>query len=104
MQANSDIPQSLLIQVSRNGNTMSIHAQRSAAHFRGLKFQRVRRVYSVLTDEWQSIPEIIENLLANENFSISSTSIKKYVWDNDFEALELSVEADQKNWRLRVKS
>jgi hypothetical protein len=57
----------------------------------------------VLTDEWQSIPEIIENLLANENFSISSITIKKYVWDGDFEALGLSVEADQKNWLLRVK-
>jgi hypothetical protein len=57
----------------------------------------------VLTDEWQSVPEIIKNL-ANEDFSISSTSIKKYVWDGDFEALGLSVEADQKNWLLRVKS
>ena len=104
MQTN-DIPQSLLmIEVSRNGNKMDIHAQRSGAHQRGLKFQRVRRVYSVLTTEWQSIPEIIQNLLANENFSISSTSIKKYVWDGDFEALGLSVEADQKNWLLRIKS
>jgi hypothetical protein len=103
MQTN-DIPQHLLmIEVSRNGNKMDIHAQRSGAHQRGLKFQRVRRVYSVLTDEWQSIPEIIENL-ANEDFSISSVSIKKYVWDVDFEALGLSVEADQKNWLLRVKS
>ena len=83
---------------------MDIHAQRSGAHQRGLKFQRVRRVYSVLTDEWQSIPKIIQNLLESEGQGVSTTTIKKYVWDGDFEALELSVEADQKNWLLRVKS
>ena len=82
---------------------MNIHTQRTAAHFRGLKFQRVRRVYSVLTHEWQSLPQIIQNMLETEGESISTTTIKKYVWQGDFDTLNLPIEADQKHWRLRIK-
>jgi hypothetical protein len=82
---------------------MNIHAQRSAAHHQGLKFQRVRRVYSVLTHEWQSIPQIIKNMLESEGEAVSATTIKKYVWDGDFETLSLPVEAEQNPWQLRIK-
>lgn len=82
---------------------MNIHSQRSGAIMRGRKFERVRRVYSVLTHEWQSIAEIIKNMLESEGECVSTTTIKKYVWDGDFEQLNLSVEADQKYWRLRIK-
>ena len=82
---------------------MNIHTQRTAAHFRGLKFQRVRRLYSVLTHEWQSIPQIIQNMLETEGESISTTTIKKYVWQGDFDTLNLPIEVDQKHWRLRIK-
>jgi len=82
---------------------MNIHAQRSAAHHRGLKFQRVRRVYDVLSYEWKSIPEIIESLLADQGIRLSATTIKKYVWQGDFDKLNLAIEVDQKHWQLRAK-
>ena len=82
---------------------MNIYAQRSAAHFRGLKFERVRRVYSVLTHEWQSIPQIIQNMLETEGECVSLSTIKKYVWQGDFDTLNLPIEVDQEHWRLRVK-
>jgi len=82
---------------------MNIHAQRSAAHHRGLKFQRVRRVYDVLSYEWQSIPEIIESLLADQGIRLSATTIKHYVWQGDFDTLNLPVEAEQNPWQLRIK-
>jgi len=83
---------------------MNIHAQRSAAIMRGLKFERVRRVHSVLTHEWQSIPQIIQNMLETEGECVSTTTIKKYVWQGDFEALNLPVEAEQNPWQLRIKN
>jgi len=82
---------------------MDIHAQRSAAIMRGRKFQRVRRVCGVLTHEWQSLPEIIKNMLESEGEAVSTTTIKNYVWDGDFEALNLPVEAEQNPWQLRIK-
>jgi hypothetical protein len=82
---------------------MDIYAQRSAAIMRGRKFQRVKIVYSVLTHEWQSIPQIIKNMLESEGEAVSATTIKKYVWDSDFEALNLPVEAEQNPWQLRIK-
>jgi hypothetical protein len=81
---------------------MDIHAQRSAAIMRELKFKRVRRVYSVLTHEWQSIPQIIQNMLETEGECVSTTTIKKYVWQGDFDTLNLPIEVDQEHWQLRL--
>ena len=82
---------------------MDIYAQRSAAIMRGRKFERVKIVYSVLTHEWQSIPQIIQNMLETEGECVSLTTIKKYVWQGDFDTLNLPIEVDQTRWQLRIK-